>query len=99
MIPLCGGARLAVRRLAVGRATAEREMHMSDVRTEGEAAEAARLAAYERTPGVGLDAAAAERDPAGDYSLVSDSSGTVGSVAPVEYADPGPAGGGTFGGA
>ena len=71
---------------------------MSDVRTQGEAAEAARLAAYQRTPGVGLDAAAQVPDYTVPRTVVSDHSGTVGPPAPVEYADQGPASGGTFGG-
>jgi hypothetical protein len=71
---------------------------MSDVRTQGEAAEAARLAAYQRTPGAGLDAAAQVPDYTVPRTVVSDNSGTVGPPAPVEYADPGPASGGTFGG-
>jgi hypothetical protein len=70
---------------------------MSDVRTQGEAAEMAARDAYAAHPGVGIDASAVVRDPAGDYTVVSDGSGKLGPQPPVEYAGPGPASGGRFG--
>jgi hypothetical protein len=69
-----------------------------DIRERAEQAAREYMDAYAATPGCGVDASQFLRPSDGDYTVVSDSPGKVGPQSPVEYADPGPASMGTFGG-